>query len=87
MKTVLLFAGALFALDASASYSVRPIAYTPPMVKHTWFCEANGYDYNGTRHSVSGGLKPTQADATRDAIRACQALFTVCQVGTCIQEQ
>lgn len=86
MKTIITLA-ALFSANASASYTVRNVSYTSPRVKHAWFCTADGYDYNGQRHSVSGGLKPTQQEASRDAIRACQTLFTICQVATCTQEQ
>jgi hypothetical protein len=77
---------ALFSLNASASYTVRPISYSPAPVAHSWFCTANGYDYNGQLQSVSGGLKATESEASRDAVRACRSLFSVCRVSSCFQE-
>jgi len=87
MKTLMILAASLISANAFASYTVRKVSYTPPSMTHAWFCTADGYDYNGQLHSVSGGLKPSQEEASRDAIRACHTMFSVCQAASCFQEQ
>jgi hypothetical protein len=76
---------ALLASPAFASINVRPAADT--VVRHVWFCTADGYDYNGTLRSISGGLKGSKGEAARDAVRACQGFYSGCRTASCFQEQ
>lgn len=82
-KTILVLT-LLFGANAHASLTMRPVAESTP--HYNWFCTADGYDYNGERRSISGGLKSSKEQAEQDALRACQGFFMACQVGSCFQE-
>ncbi len=69
---------------ASATYSLRP---SPAPAQHTWFCTADGYDYNGVQRSISGGLKGSRPEAANDALRVCRGFYSACSVASCFQEQ
>jgi hypothetical protein len=71
-------------LFAHASYTVQP---QQPPVKHTFFCTADGYDYNGRLRSISGQLKNSELEAQQDALRVCRGFYTNCEVASCFQEQ
>lgn len=86
MKTIASLAFLTFAVSpAFASFHLRPV--TKDLQRHVWFCTADGVDYNEALRQISGGLKGSQLEAAQDAVGACRAFYTNCQVASCFQEQ